>query len=144
MAEHVQHLVAASDAETLIEQILYARQLRSSIFGEGLFVDPPWDIVLALYLGQLRKETISVARLAERSSISANAVDRWLAVLDQKGLIEWTPRTCDSGDIQVGLSQKGSMAMRRWFAQWANSRCASAAESEVTSLLGRILHTDAS
>ena len=57
MAEHVQRLMAATDAESLVDQILCARQLRSSIFGQGLFADPPWDIVLILYLAQLRNET---------------------------------------------------------------------------------------
>lgn len=142
MAEHVQHLMAATDAESLIEQILCARKLRSSIFGKGLFADPPWDIVLTLYLGQLRKQTVSVAQLAEEASISANAVARWLAVLDQQGLIERTPRLCEKENVQVELSAKGSLAMRRWFAQWLNSPCASVADSQVTSLLGRILGND--
>ena len=139
MAEHVQRLMAATDAESLVDQILCARQLRSSIFGQGLFADPPWDIVLILYLAQLRNETVPLARLAEAASISANAVDRWLAVLDQQGLIERTRSVSDDREPQVELSQKGSSAMRRWFAQWLNCRCASPAESEVTSLLGRIL-----
>lgn len=139
MAEHVQRLMAATDAESLVDQILCARQLRSSIFGQGLFADPPWDIVLILYLAQLRNETVPLARLAEAASISANAVDRWLAVLDQQGLIKRTRSVSDDREPQVELSQKGSSAMRRWFAQWLNCRCASPAESEVTSLLGRIL-----
>jgi hypothetical protein len=143
MAEHVQHLMAATDAEALVEQILCARQLRSSIFGEGLFADPPWDIILILYRGQLRKETVSVACLAEAASVSANAVERWLAVLDRQGLIERRARLCENDQVQIGLSPKGSLAMRRWFAQWLNAPCASTAESEVTSLLGRILGTTA-
>ena len=144
MAEHVERLMAAIDAESLVEQILCARKLRSSIFGHGLFADPPWDIVLTLYQGELRNETVSVERLAEAASISSNAVGRWLQVLNQQGLIERGRQGGDDGEIQVGLSQEGSLAMRRWFAQWLNSPCASAAESQVTSLLGRILGTDAS
>jgi DNA-binding MarR family transcriptional regulator len=143
MAEHVQRLMPAIDAESLIEHILCARQLRTSIFGEGLFADPPWDIVLTLYLAQLRNEGVSDARLAEAASISANAVDRWLTVLDREGLVERTRSVSDGQELQVRLSQKGSSAMRRWFAQWLNCRCASPAESEVTSLLGRILGSNA-
>lgn len=140
MAEHVQRLVAAIDAESLVEQIVCARQLRSSIFGKGLFADPPWDIVLTLFLAQLRHETVPVSRLAKATSISANAVDRWLAVLESQGLLE----RIEAGSGQEGhvaLSQKGSLAMRRWLAQWANCDCASTADTNVTSLLGRILGT---
>jgi DNA-binding MarR family transcriptional regulator len=144
MTEHVQRLMAKTDAESLVEQILCARQFRSSIFGQNLFGDPAWDIVLVLYLGQLRNEMVPVARLAEAASVSANGVERWLAALDQQGLIERTTRSAsDNEDVQVALSQKGSSAMRRWLAQWLNCPCEWAAESQVTSLLGRILRNDA-
>jgi hypothetical protein len=144
MAEHVQHLMAKTDAESLVEQILCARQFRSSIFGKGLFADPAWDIVLTLYLGQLRNESVPIARLAKAASVSASGVDRWLAVLDQQGLIERTRTISDNEEFQVGLSQKGSSAMRRWLAQWLNCPCEWATNSEVTSLLGRILSNGAS
>ena len=143
MAEQVQRLMAATDAESLIEQIICARQLRSNIFGDGLFVDPPWDIVLTLFLAQLRNETVSVFGLAERASISMNAVDRWLGVLEQQGVIDRPQAAADAVELEVALSRKGSLAMRGWMAQWLNSPCASVVNSEVTSLLGRILGTAA-
>ena len=143
MAEHVQRLVATTDAGSLIEQVLCARQLRSSILGTGLFSDPAWDIVLTLYLGQLRGETVSIAHLAEAASISANAAYRWLEALEREGLIELGDGLADAKDFHVELTHKGSSAMRRWLAQWLNCPCAPAQDSEVTNLLGRILGSSA-
>ena len=143
MAEHIQRLMPKTDAESLVQQILCARQFRSSIFGKGLFGDPAWDIVLALYLGQLRNQTVPITRLAEAASVSVQAVDRWLAVLEGQGLIERTRTGPDGEELPAGLSQKGSSAMRRWLAQWLNCPCEWAADSKVTSLLGRILGSNA-
>ena len=143
MAEHIQRLMPKTDAESLVEQILCARQFRSSIFVRGLFGDPAWDIVLALYLGQLRNQSVPITRLAEAASVSVHAVDRWLAVLEGQGLIERTRTGPDGEELPAGLSQKGSSAMRRWLAQWLNCPCEWAADSKVTSLLGRILGSNA-
>lgn len=141
MTEHVQHLMAATDAENLIDQILCARGLRTAAFGPGLFLDPAWDIVLTLYRGELRGESVSTAELAKTASVAPGTIARWIDVLAREGLVN--SRVSEVDDPVVELSAKGSSAMRRWLAQWLNCQCLPETETRVTSLLQRILNDTA-
>ena len=143
MTEHVQNLMAATDAENLVDQILCARRLRTTVFGSGLFSDPAWDIVLTLYLGQLRAETVTAERLAESACVTPGTIARWVDALARENLVEMTPRGGKEDGPAVELTAKGSTAMRRWFAQWLNCPCVPETETRVTSLLQRILHDPA-
>jgi hypothetical protein len=71
--------------EDQIKSILDIRRQRSAIFGEGLFSDPAWDILLELLAARLgsRKTTLSsLERIAPKSVIG-----RWIAVLEERGLV---------------------------------------------------------
>lgn len=142
MTEHVQHLMAATDAENLVDQILCARRLRTAAFGPGLFFDPAWDIVLTLYRGQLRGEGVLSAELAESASVTLGTIARWVEVLARQGLVEVQPAVSEV-EGPVVLSAQGSSAMRRWLAQWLNCPCLPETETSVTSLLQRILNDTA-
>ena len=143
MTEHVQHLMAATDAENLIDQMLCARRLRTAAFGPGLFSDPAWDIVLTLYRGQLRGERVLSAELAESATVTLGTIARWVEVLARQGLVEVQPAVSEVKGPIVELSAQGSAAMRRWLAQWLNCQCLPETETGVTSLLQRILNDTA-
>ena len=143
MTEHVQHLMAATDAETLVDQILCARKLRTAAFGPGLFSDPAWDIVLTLYRGQLRGEGVLSSELADSASVTLSTIARWVEVLARQGLVEVQPAVSEVKGPIVELSAQGSAAMRRWLAQWLNCQCPPETETRVTSLLQRILNDTA-
>jgi hypothetical protein len=143
MTEHVQHLLAATDAEGLIDQILCARRLRTAAFGPGLFSDPAWDIVLTLYRGQLRGETVFTAQLADSASVAPGTIARWVDVLARQGLVEVQPAVSEVEDPVVALSALGSSAMRRWLAQWLNCQCIPESDTRVTTLLQRLLNDTA-
>ena len=139
MTEHVQHLMAATDAETLVDQILCARKLRTAAFGPGLFSDPAWDIVLTLYRGQLRGEPVFTAQLADSASVAPGTIERWVDVLARQGLVEVQPAVSEVEGPVVALSAQGSSAMRRWLAQWLNCPCVPESDTRLSSLLQRIL-----
>jgi DNA-binding MarR family transcriptional regulator len=138
MAEHVQRLFAATDAEKVIEQVLCSRRLRSSLFGSKLFSDPAWDIVLTLYLAELRHEPISTPQLAEAIDLPAATARRWLAALANDGLLRQGPKGADADRAGVELSDAGSSAIRRWLGLWLNCSCEAATDSRVTNLLSRM------
>ncbi len=143
MTEHVQNPMAATDAKTLVDQILCARRLRTAAFGPGLFSDPAWDIVLTLYRGQLRGEGVRSTELADSASVTLSTIARWVEVLARQRLVEVQPAVSDVEGPIVELSAKGSSAMRRWLAQWLNCECIPESETRVTSLLQRILNDTA-
>ena len=143
MTEHVQHLMAATDADNLVDQILCARRSRTAVFGPGLFFDPAWDIVLTLYRGQLRGEGVLSSELADSASVTLSTIARWVEVLARQGLVEVQPAVSEVKGPIVELSAQGSAAMRRWLAQWLNCQCPPETETRVTSLLQRILNDTA-
>lgn len=79
--------------EDQVKSILDIRRERSAIFGEGLFSDPAWDILLELLAARLgrRKTTLSsLNRIAPKSVIG-----RWVALLEERGLI-----ACDCNPLR--------------------------------------------
>lgn len=72
--------------EDQIASILRIRRRRSETFGEDLFSDPAWDILLELFaarLGNRRLELGDLDSIAPRSTLA-----RWVAVLEERGLVE--------------------------------------------------------
>ena len=137
MSEHVKRLFAAEECERLVEQVLAARRLRTSVFSSGLFSDPAWDIVLNLYLSELRHESFTMTRLAEAAGLSQATTSRWLDVLAREGLARLRSCTEDK-DQSIGLTPMGASSMRRWFGLWLND----SDHDAISGLLQRMLRQE--
>lgn len=134
--------MAAADTDNLVEQLLAARRYRNEVFGSGLFSDPAWDIVLTLFLAQLRREALSLSRLAEAISETPAATSRWLDALADRDLVrEWSDPP-SSNERMVQLSAKGSSAVRRSLSQWLNWPDGSGPGTRVTGLLDQMLRDE--
>lgn len=72
--------------EDQIQYILKFRRMRSEIFGEGLFSDPAWDILLELLAAELGKRKVTLRDLAWIAPESTLA--RWIAALEERKLVE--------------------------------------------------------
>lgn len=71
--------------EDQVRSILRIRRDRSRIFGDGLFSDPAWDILLELLAARLGNRKL---RLSELDAIAPRSVlARWIAQLEEKGLV---------------------------------------------------------
>ena len=71
--------------EDQIGSILQIRRRRSEVFGEGLFSDPAWDILLELFAARLANRRLELSDLASIAPKSTLA--RWVAVLEERGLV---------------------------------------------------------
>jgi hypothetical protein len=93
-----------------LEAILEMRRRRSAIFGEGLFSDPAWDILLELFAAELGGRRLGLADLdhiAPRSTLA-----RWLTALGERGLVLCAgPLRPD--EMRVALSRACSTTMTR-------------------------------
>ncbi|MGE5563233.1 MAG: hypothetical protein ACM3ZV_07970 [Bacillota bacterium] len=72
--------------EDQIRSILDVRRRRSEVFGQGLFADPAWDILLELFaaaLGNRRMTLGDLAPIAPKSTLA-----RWIAALEERQLVE--------------------------------------------------------
>lgn len=106
------HLSTCQAALEIIEQ----RRMRSAIFGErDIFGEPAWDILLDLYVNQIRQLSVSVKSASIASGKPASTGLRWLNILGEEGLIcsEDDPR--DHRRRFVRLTPEGCASMNRYF-----------------------------
>ena len=96
---------------------LRARRQRSDFFNSKLFADPAWDMLLELYAASLTERRLSVSRLAERSGVPMTTALRWIATLEDEGLIERQDDPFDKRRYFLLLSDDGVGAMKTYFDQ---------------------------
>lgn len=108
----------ATDARTskTVRAIQRARMERSRIFGEDLFSDPAWSILLELYAFALEQRRITISTISRRSKVSLTTVLRWLDALMKKELVQRDDDPFDGRMVRVSLTPKGLNAMHDLFA----------------------------
>lgn len=97
-----------------IEATIAARQARTAVFGEGLFADPAWDMILDLVRAEVSGERVSVSSLCLASGVPSTTALRWINLLVESGVFERVDDTIDRRRSYVTLTQ----AYRRKFARY--------------------------
>ena len=103
--------------EVRIQRILKLRRSRQEIFGDPLFGEPAWDMLLELYSANLQGRQESVSSLCIASGVPSTTALRWINTLEEE---EWIERQADPSDGRrsfLSLTPKGLAAMDRFFAQ---------------------------
>jgi predicted Rossmann fold nucleotide-binding protein DprA/Smf involved in DNA uptake len=103
--------VAAS--QRAVQGVLRSRRSREAIFGEGLFADPAWDILLEAYAARLGQRRTSVSDLCTAAAVPSTTALRWLLKLEEDGWLERLPDPLDARRSWVELTSKGTTAMER-------------------------------
>lgn len=103
--------------EDHVLSILMVRRGREEVFGEGLFADPAWDVLLELFAAHLGKRTMSVAALAGSIGLPATTVARWVTALAEAGFAEHA----GPGGEWVKLTQSGAAGMQRLAGHWGSA-----------------------
>jgi len=107
--------------EDHIHSLLAMRRARSRIFGETLFSDPAWDILLELYAAKLGYRTTSLENLARLSSTPLSTARRWVAVLEGRGLAQQGREPTDGVCIRISLTAEGASGMERLGNRWGSA-----------------------
>lgn len=94
-----------------IRRSLAARADRRRFFRSSLFADPAWDLLLELYAATLLQRRMTISRLVGRSGVPMTTALRWIATLEQEGLVERQPDRFDRRRIFLSLSANGRSAM---------------------------------
>lgn len=77
-----------SEQLAALTRYLEARRARAMLFGQNLFSDPAWDILLLLYQGELEGRALTLEQLSERSRLSLNTVVGQVGTMERRGLLD--------------------------------------------------------
>ena len=64
-----------------------ARAKRDEAFGDDLFFDPAWSILLELYVHHRQRTAMSITSLCHAAKIPPSTGLRWLTLLEKRGLV---------------------------------------------------------
>jgi DNA-binding MarR family transcriptional regulator len=99
-----------------VRQMIRARRLRDHFFGNALFEDPAWDMLLDLYAAQLERAQVSVSSLCIAAAVAPTTALRWIGRMTDAGLFERHPDPFDRRRAYIALSSHAGEAMRGYFA----------------------------
>ncbi len=103
-----------STTSAQMRAILRSRRLRDEVFGNDLFADPAWDMLLDLMAARLERTQVSVSSLCIAAAVPPTTALRWLRQLTERGLVQREADPEDGRRIFVALSSRGMEAMIRW------------------------------
>ena len=104
-----------SVTERYIRVMIKLRRHRDSFFGNELFADPAWDMLLELYASALGQLRVTVSSLCLAAAVPATTALRWITLLEAEGLIERRPDPIDGRRKFISLSEKALDAMNGYF-----------------------------
>lgn len=101
----------------------YVQRLqRSRYFGDDLFSDPAWDMLLDLYISKISGMRISVTSLCIASHVAPTTALRWIAVLEQQNLLHRSKDSADNRRTWVELTESGALKMENYLRD-VHKRC---------------------
>ena len=110
-----EHELEAHKVARLVRAVLRSRRKRDTIFGQALFGEPAWDMLLELYVAERLGRNLSISGLCYSSAVPATTALRWIDRLEREG---WLARKADELDRRrywVFLTERGSAAMLKYF-----------------------------
>lgn len=102
-----------------VQGLLQAWRKRDCYFGSGLFADPAWGILLALFAAEVEQRKLSVSGACISAAVSPTTGLRWLRKLERAGLIIRSADTLDRRRCWIRLSPSTTAAMQRYLSTFA-------------------------
>jgi hypothetical protein len=91
-----------------VRAIIRARRLRDQYFGNELFADPAWDILLDLFAARLEKRSVAVSSLCIAAAVPPTTALRWIKTLTDLGLLVRTADPQDGRRVYIELAPKAA------------------------------------
>jgi hypothetical protein len=88
----------------LAETVYRSRRERSKYFSKMFFGEPAWDMLIDLFIAQLKGREISTTSLCMASDVPQTTALRYINAMESKGLIERSPSLDDKRRNYVKLS----------------------------------------
>lgn len=100
-----------------VRQVIRSRRLRARYFGEELFADPAWDMLLDLLRAEIAQHRVPVSSLCIAAAVPATTALRWIKTMTDAGLFKRRADPHDGRRVFIELSATASDAMRRYFGE---------------------------
>jgi DNA-binding MarR family transcriptional regulator len=103
------------------EELYRLRRKRELIFsvafGDGLFADPAWDLLLDLYIHNARQRRISVSSACLAAAVPTTTALRYITELLKRGLVERVPHPADGRSFLLCLTVPAITAIETLLSQ---------------------------
>jgi DNA-binding MarR family transcriptional regulator len=114
-------LVRDSSLVGVAEELYRIRRKRDALFadlfGEGLFADPAWDLLLDLYIQTSSHRKISVSSACVAAAVPTTTALRYVSDLIRRGLIERSPHPGDGRSHLLSLTIPAIKGMEKLLRQ---------------------------
>jgi len=98
----------------MLNRYIEARRLRPLVFGQDLFADPAWDIMLLLFRAELNGEALTLDQLGEAARLSITILTKNAGLLEKRGLMMAHSGAPAAGRRRMRLSPLAIDAMTSW------------------------------
>lgn len=123
-AESSRELAEPADREQLIKlagRIVEARKQRKRFFNPDLFGETAWDMLLVLYMLDVRGPRLTIGRLADFVGSPSSSAVRWLTTLESQQLIRRESHPSDARSSFVRLSEKARELLEAYLSETLSS-----------------------
>lgn len=98
-----------------VEYHLHVRKIREQHFGRKIFGEPVWDILLELYLSELKDKKVSTSNLILSAPYSSSTALRWIKNLEENNMIFKSPSRIDGRVQYQRISKSAFDKMTKYF-----------------------------
>ncbi|WP_156874129.1 hypothetical protein [Sphingorhabdus lutea] len=98
-----------------VRKFIKNRRVRDQLFGEDLFADPVWDMLLDLYACHLDGQMVSVSGLCIAANVPATTALRWISIMTDKNLIMRKADPQDGRRAYIGMTADTVEKMETYF-----------------------------
>lgn len=108
-------------AVELARSLYRSRRTRPRVFDDdALFGEPAWDILLDLFIADSEKKPLSVTSACIGASVPTSTALRWLAILEERGLLWRENDKADARRVFLHLTGEGYAKMVAYFIHLRN------------------------
>jgi DNA-binding MarR family transcriptional regulator len=100
--------------QRLAREIIRSRRKREKVFGEDLFGEPAWDILLELCVAEWTQQKLSVSGACFASSVPPTTALRWVQRLEKEGWVKRVSDRLDGRRFWLAPTETASVAMRNF------------------------------
>lgn len=97
-----------------LRRSIVQRQQRYEHFGNELFFDPAWDIILTLAYAEVEQRRVSTTELCAASAVPVTTALRWISNMTTQGALTRRPDPFDRRRVYVELSEATSKSVSQY------------------------------